>query len=194
MKQVAAAQELPNKALHPTRPSVALLWPVAVWRRSVLRFGASAALSRAGERRSVGPQPMTLETTLVTALLFLAAISSARRAGRLACWVPVDAEVVNVDLVGPFGLSPQRFTHQLELQRRGQGAMGPEIVYYAELVYVVDGIPHRAELTFDGPPDRKVALRFNPANPSENTTSHPHYAPSIGLALLGFASLLYFCF
>jgi hypothetical protein len=137
---------------------------------------------------------MTLEAALITALLFLAAICSARRAGRLARWVPIDAEVVNVDLVGPYGLSPQRFTHQLELQRRGQGAMGPEIVYYAELVYVVDGIPHEADLTFDGPPDRKVVLRFNPANPAENTTSHPNYAPSIALASLGFASLLYFYF
>lgn len=137
---------------------------------------------------------MNFETTMVSATLFLAAICAAVRARRLARWVPVEAEVVSVELVGPFGLSPQRFAQQLELQRRGQGAMGPEIIYHAELVYMVDGVPHNAELTFDGPPERKFLLRFNPTNPSEHTHNYPNYAPSIALASLGLTSLIYFYF
>jgi hypothetical protein len=99
--------------------------------------------------------------------------------------------VVRVELVGPFGLSPSRFARQLELQRMGQGKMGPEIVYRAELVYVVNGVPHRAELTFDGPPDRKFPIRFNPGNPAEYTANHPDYAPAIALASLSLEILVY---
>jgi hypothetical protein len=126
--------------------------------------------------------------------LFLAAVSSAIRSWRLARWVAIDAEVVLFELVGPLGLSPTKFAHQLELQRRGQGVMGPEIVYHAELVYVVSGVPHRAELTFDGPPDRKFPIRFNPKNPSEYTPDQPDFSRAIGLASLGFASLFYSLF
>ena len=139
----------------------------------------------------VGPQPMRLETTLASAALLLAAISAAIRAWRLAGWVPIEAEVVRVELVGPIWLSPSQFAKQLELQRTGQGGMGPEIVHHAELVYVANGIPHSAELTFDGPPDQKVALRFDPHDASQYTASHPDYAPAIALAALGIVSLLY---
>ena len=134
---------------------------------------------------------MRFETALLSAALFLAALSAAIRSRRLARWVPIEAEVVHVELVGPFGLSPSRFAQQLELQRRGHGTMGPEIVYHAELVYVVNGVPHGAELTFDGPPDRKFLLRFNPSNPSDYTANHPDYAPAIALASLSLAMLIY---
>ncbi|HEY8156590.1 MAG TPA: hypothetical protein VII72_20855 [Myxococcota bacterium] len=127
----------------------------------------------------------------MSAALFLAAITTAIRSWRLAHWIPVEAEVIGFELVGPIGLSPSKFARQLKLQRTGQGSMGPEIVYYAELVYVVDGVPHRAELTFDGPPDRKFSLRFNPDNASEYTASRPDYSPSMVLAGLGLVSLVY---
>jgi hypothetical protein len=135
-----------------------------------------------------GPQAMRLETTLASAALLLAAISVAFRAWRLSRWLPIEAEVVRVELVGPIGLSPSRFAKQLALQRTGQGGMGPEIVHHAELVYVVNGVPHDAELTFDGPPDQKVSLRFNPHDASEYTASQPDYAPAIALAALGIVS------
>ena len=134
---------------------------------------------------------MRFDTTLVSAALFLAAISSAVRSWRLSRWLPIEAEVVRFELVGPIWLSPSKFARQLELQRTGQGGMGPEIVYHAELVYVVSGVPHSAELALDGPPDRKIDLRFNAENPSEYTASQPDYASSKILAALGLALLAY---
>jgi hypothetical protein len=134
---------------------------------------------------------MRFEATLSSAALLIAAVSAAIRSRRLARWVPIEAEVVRVELVGPFGLSPSRFARQLERQRTGLGMMGPEIVYHAELVYVVNGVPHGAELTFDGPPDRKFSIRFNPGNPSEYTAAQPDYAPATALASLSLAILVY---
>jgi len=127
---------------------------------------------------------------LASAAFFLAALWSALRSWRLARWCPIEAEVVWVELVGPLGLGPSRFARQLELQRTGRGGMGPEIIHYAELIYVVDGVPHRAELCFDGPPDRKFSLRYDPSAPAEYTPSQPSYAPAIALAGLGLVCLL----
>jgi hypothetical protein len=134
---------------------------------------------------------MRFEIALGSAAFFVAAIPVAIRSWRLARWVPIDAEVVHYEPVGPFGLSPSRFARQLELQKTGRATLGPEIVYYAALVYVVNGVPHFAELTFDGPPDRKFCIRFNPANPANYTTSKPSYGVAIALACLGLAALLY---
>ena len=134
---------------------------------------------------------MNLETSLAV-LLLIAAIAAAFGSWRLSRWVPVDAELVRSDLMGPYGLSPTRFAQQLELQSKGQGVMGPEIVHYAELIYLVDGVPHVAELMFDGPPDRKVRIRFDPKNPDDYTTDQPNPGFAIALASLGLVLLLYF--
>ena len=136
---------------------------------------------------------MKSEGFLLGALLLAAAVLASIRSWRLSRWIPIDAEVVHSEPVGPLGLSSARFARQLELQKTGQTfSLGPEIIYYAELVYVVDGVPHQAELAFDGPPDRKFELRFNPRDPREYSTRAPDYSRALMLASLGLALVAYF--
>jgi hypothetical protein len=134
---------------------------------------------------------MSIDIALLGGFLLLAALSAAIRAWRLSRWIPIEAEVVHVEVVGPIGMGASSFARQLELQRRGQRSIDREIVYHAELLYVVHGVPQSAELTFDGPPDQIFPIRFDPDDPSDYTASQPDYSWPIGLAALGLATLVF---
>jgi hypothetical protein len=61
----------------------------------------------------------------------------------------------------------------------------PSVIYYAELVYYVDGRVFAADLAFDEPGNDTFELLVNPSNPKDYDFPAPNYWPSFILWSLG---------
>jgi hypothetical protein len=100
---------------------------------------------------------------VIAAGLTLAALHAGYTRWRLSRWWRVRATVVESDVVGPFGLGAAHIARAWTT--RGDRVSGPEVVCHVRLLYFANGVPHVAELTFDGPIEGELELRVDPARP-----------------------------
>ncbi len=135
---------------------------------------------------------------LVVALVLLAsAWGAARRTRALRRWPRVKAHVVHWWRTRPHGAEP---SFQLDSEYVVIGEDGseevayrryrdPSVVYYAELVYFVDGAVHAADLVFDELVPEVDDFRVNPRDPSDYIPQAPSYRSALILLGLGLVFL-----
>ncbi|MEM7412201.1 MAG: hypothetical protein AAF430_18375 [Myxococcota bacterium] len=110
---------------------------------------------------------------------------------RVRGWTPVKAQVVHWHQASPFGSQVSRPTRHETLVVRPDGsetvivsdpANDPEISYFAEMVYFVEGTAFAADLTFPEPVGDSYEILVNPENPSQYDLPPDLVPPIVHLA------------
>jgi hypothetical protein len=136
---------------------------------------------------------MRIACFLVGAFFFLTALISARNTWRTRAWPRVKANVVHWIEAAPIGkpVPPRRFHQYLVIRRDGSEEVvsysrpDRSVIYYAELVYYVDGRVYAADLAFDEPVNDTFDVLINPDNPKSYDFPAPDYWTSLILCGLG---------
>jgi hypothetical protein len=125
---------------------------------------------------------MQIACFVIGVILVAIAISSASRVYQERRWQPTKAAIVRCRRVDPFGQPPSAARRRQVVVILDDGTEevhsrigGPESLYLAELVYLVDGAPYSAYVPLDQPEDGTLTLWLNPDNPREYAAELPGY-------------------
>ena len=121
---------------------------------------------------------MRIACFFVAAFFSLSALMPARNTRRIRTWPRVKANVVHWNEAVPIGkpIPPRRLHQYLVIRRDGSEEIvsysrpDPSVIYFAELVYYVDGRVFAADLSFDQPINDTFEILVDPHNP-KNTIS-----------------------
>jgi hypothetical protein len=136
---------------------------------------------------------MRIACFFVAALVSLSALISARNTWRIRAWPRIKANVVHWNEAAPIGkpIPPRRLHQYLVIRRDGSEEVvsysrpDPSVIYFAELVYYVDGRIYAADLAFGEPINDTFEVLVDPDNPKKYYFPVPSYWSSLLLCGLG---------
>lgn len=135
---------------------------------------------------------MQFACLLVGLLMIAIATSSAIRVSRARRWTSTKATILRCRRLDVFGQPSSTAWRRQVVVLLDDGTeeihtrlWGPQALYLAELVYVVEGAPYSARVSLDQPENGTLDLWYDPANPREYAPELRSYWFAASMGLLG---------